>query len=459
MNNKKLRNIVIILVAVITVFLIIASQAGWIGKEAATKVSVQKTELRNIIEFVSASGKIQPEKEIIIAPDASGEIVGLYVKEGDSVKAGDLLMKINPDIYLSTVEKVTASLNSTKANLANSKARKAQVEAQLLKAESDYKRGKKLFEQKVISQSEFDGINTSYEVAKSEVKAAEESVAAAEYSIKNAEAGLKEAQDNLTKTAVFAPIDGTISKLSKELGERVAGASQFSGGTEVMRIANLANMEAQVDVSENDIVRVKLGDTALIEIDAYLDRKFKGIVTQIANSSNSDLTSTDQVTNFKVKIRVLQSSYNDLLKKNPRQTSPFRPGMSASVEIMTNYRQNVVSIPIQAVTTRQDTSAFGAKTRRPKSKIKVENGSTQTKNTKSTKIKEEVKEYVFVLENNKAVLRMVKTGIQDDQNFEIIEGLKEGEQIIIAPYKAISRSLKNREPVEVVDKSKLFDNK
>lgn len=461
-KNKKLRNIIIILTSVIIVFLIIASQAGWIKKENATKVSIQKVELRNITEYVTASGKIQPEKEIIIAPDASGEIVGLYVKEGDSVKTGDLLMKINPDIYISTLEKVTASLNTTRANYANSKARKAQSEAQLLKSEADYKRNSKLYEQKVISQADFDAASMAYQVAKADVEAAKESVAAAEYSVKNAEAALKEAQDNLTKTAVFAPIDGTISKLSKELGERVAGASQFSGGTEVMRIANLANMEAQVDVSENDIVRVTLGDTALIEVDAYLNRKFKGIVTQIANSSNSDLTSTDQVTNFKVKIRVLQSSYHDLLEKNPGQTSPFRPGMSASVEIMTNYRQNVISVPIQAVTTRQDTSSVGnkvAKFKEKKPSADEDNNQMSSDNDKKAKVDKDIEasEYVFIFRNNEAVLQMVKTGIQDDQYFEILEGLKEGDEVITAPYRAISKNLQNHQKVEVVDKSKLFD--
>jgi HlyD family secretion protein len=454
MNNKKLRNIVLILVGVIIIFLIVAKQAGWIGEKHTTKVSTEKVELRNIIEYVSASGKIQPEKEIIIAPDASGEIVGLFVKEGDSIRKGDLLMKINPDIYISTVEKVTASLNSTKANLANSKARKSQAEAQLIKAEADFKRNKKLFEDKVISESDFEAIKSSYEVAKAEVNAAKESVAAALYSVKNAEAALKEAKDNLTKTAVFAPIDGTVSKLVKELGERVAGASQFSGGTEVMRLANLANMEAQVDVSENDIVRVKLGDTALIEVDAYLDRKFKGIVTRIANSSNSDLTNTDQVTNFKVRIRILQSSYADLMENTPSNISPFRPGMSASVDILTSYRQNILSVPIQAVTTRMDTSSFSSSKRSAKKQEKTE----EKAKDETPDIEKESLEYVFVLDNNKAVLKRVETGIQDDKYFEILSGLSEGDEIITAPYRAISKTLKNQEEVEVVKKDRLFGN-
>jgi len=453
-KNKKVQKIIIISAAVVIVLLIVAKQAGWVGKNELTKVSIQEVEIRNITEYVSASGKIQPEKEIIIAPDASGEIVGLFIKEGDSVKKGDLLLKINPDIYLSTLDKVKAALNTTKANLANAKARKSQTEAQLLKTESDYKRSEKLFNQKVISQSDFDAALSGYKVSKAEVQAAKESVAASEFSVKNAEAGLKEAQDNLTKTAVFAPIDGTISKLSKELGERVAGASQFSGGTEVMRIANLNNMEAQVDVSESDIVRVKLGDTAIIEVDAYLDKKFKGIVTQIANSSNTDLTNSDQVTNFKVKIRVLQSSYQDLMNKSNGNISPFRPGMSASVDILTNSKQGVVSVPIQAVTTRDDTSSFGAY-KKHKRKDKKEDKDKDSK--KEDKKKEVLKEYVFVFTGGEVVLREVKTGIQDDNYFEITKGLKEGDEVVSAPYRAISKRLKNHQKVLVVDKEKLFD--
>ncbi len=436
-NKKKLRRILIIGGIAVLVLLIIGKKAGLIGKEELTKVSTDKVERRDITEYVSASGKIQPAKEIIIAPDASGEIVGLYVKEGDSVKKGDLLLKINPDIYKSAVDKAAAALNTTKANLANAKARQSQTEARMLKAKADFDRSKKLFDQNVISQSDYDAAQSAYKVALADVKAAKENVAAAEYSVKNAEAALKEAEDNLTKTAVYAPIDGTISKLSKELGERVAGASQFSGGTEVMRIANLNNMEAQVDVSETDIIRVKTGDTALIEVDAYLDRKFKGVVTQIANSSNTNQQNTDQVTNFKVKIKMLRSSYADLIKKNGE--SPFRPGMSASVDILTAFAHDVLSVPIQAVTTRQDEKA-------DKATEKAED-----------KVKDEVKEYVFVLQKDKVVLRRVKTGIQDDKYFEILSGLKEGEEIITAPYSAISKRLKDGQRVKVVDKSKLFE--
>lgn len=336
-KNKKLIWI-ISAIAILLIILVVLRKTGVIGQEEKQKVSTEKVSIRSITESVTASGKIQPEKEVIIAPDASGEIVGINVKEGDQVKAGDLLLKIKPDFYLSTLEKVKANLNSSKSNLANAKARSAQTNAQFLKAESDFKRSQKLYSQKVISDAEFDAAKSAFDVAKSEVDAANENVESARFQVHNAEAGLKEANDNLTKTAVFAPMDGTVSSLTKELGERVAGASEFSAGTEVMRIADLSNMEVRVDVGENDIVRVKLNDTALIEVDAYLNRKFKGIVTQIANSATSTngVVSTEQVTNFTVKIRILQSSYSDLIDTGKKYLSPFRPGMSASVEILTS---------------------------------------------------------------------------------------------------------------------------
>ncbi len=448
-NKNKKRNIIVIIIALVVVAgLVTAKKTGLIGKKEYLKVSTEKVERRSIVEEIAASGKIQPEKEILIAPDASGEIVGLYVKEGDSVKAGQLLLKINPDVYESNVEKSSAMLNSAKANLANSKARLSQSEAQMVKAEADFKRSRELHKKEVISDADFEAAKSQYDVAKAQVDAAKESVEASRYSVKNSEAAVKEAENNLRKTAVFAPIDGTVSKLSKELGERVSGASQFSGGTEVMRIANLNNMEVQVDVGENDIVRVHLYDTALIEVDAYLGRKFKGIVTQIANSANTTQGATDQVTNFKVRIRMLSSSYADLMDLNNPNLSPFRPGMSASVEILTKYVSNVLTIAIPAVTTRDDTSSYrssGGKNYEKKKDDKVN-------------IENDVQEYVFLYKDGKVILRKVKTGVQDDNYFEITEGLDEGDVVVTAPYRAISKKLKNKQPVERVEKEELFSD-
>ena len=445
-NHKKRNRIIVAIIIIIVVSLVVAKKSGLIGQEDLTKVAVEKVERRSIIEKIAASGKIQPEKEIMIAPDASGEIVGLYVKEGDSVHTGQLLLKINPDIYESNVEKARAMLNSSKANLANAKARLAQSEAQLLKAEADYKRSKDLHEKSVISDADFEAATSQYEVAKAQVEAAKETVSASEFSVKNAEAAVKEAENNLRKTAVFAPIDGTVSKLSKELGERVAGASQFSEGTEVMRIANLNNMEVQVDVGENDIVRVHLNDTALIEVDAYLGRKFKGVVTQIANSANSEPGSSNQVTNFKVRIRILSDSYEDLINKDKPNLSPFRPGMSASVDILTKYVSNVISVPIPAVTTRDDTTSYNS----------FRKGSLDKSISTKDNLEADIQEYVFVYHDGKVWLQKVKTGVQDNNYFEITEGLEEGEEVVVAPYRAISKRLKNKQPVEKVEKTELF---
>jgi len=453
-KNNKTRNIILVSIAVVGIIaLIVAKKQGLLGTEQYQKVSTQEIEVGSIIESITASGKIQPEREILIAPDASGEIKGIFVKEGDSVKEGQLLLKINPDIYLSTMDKVRANLNSSKANLANSKARYSQSKSQLLKAENSFKRQNKLHDKEVISDSDFEAAESTYEVAKADVEASKQSVESSKFQVKNAEAGLREAQDNLTKTAVYSPLDGTVSKLSKEVGERVSGASQFSAGSEVMRIANLNHMEAQVDVSENDIIRVSLNDTALIEVDAYLGRKFKGLVSEIANSAKLSGQGTDQVTNFVVKIRILSSSYDDLLDAKNPNLSPFRPGMSASVEILTTYENNIVTVPIQAVTTRNDTSSWSqnGNNYQGKKKSKVDNGK------KKVELETETKTYVFVYSDSKVKLREIKIGIQDTEFYQVKSGLEKGEEVVVAPYRAVSKKLKNKQAVNKVDKTELFN--
>ncbi len=450
-KNKK-RNIILISIAVIIVIaVVVAKKQGIIGAEELQKVSTEEVKIGSIIESITASGKIQPEREILIAPDASGEIKGIFVKEGDSVKQGQLLLKINPDIYLSTMDKVMANLNSSKANLANSKARYSQSKSQLLKSKNDFKRNKQLHDNDVISDADFEAAQSSFDVAMAESEAAKQSVESSKFQVKNAEAALREAQDNLTKTAVYSPLNGTVSKLSKEVGERVSGASQFSSGSEVMRIANLNNMEAQVDVSENDIIRVSIGDTALIEVDAYLGRKFKGLVSEIANSANSTGQGTDQITNFMVKIRILGSSYNDLLDKNNPNLSPFRPGMSASVEILTTYENNIITVPIQAVATRTDTSSWRKGSSNNYSSYKKAN------NKKKVDLEDETKTYVFVYSDSKVELREVKIGIQDSDFYQVKSGLEEGEEVVVAPYRAVSKKLKNKQAVNKVEKSDLFN--
>jgi HlyD family secretion protein len=447
MKKNKLLKYLLLTVAVLIIFMIIGKKKGWIGQKELTTVSVEKSAIRSLTETVSANGKVQPEVEVKITPDVSGEVVELYIKEGEKVEKGQLLAKINPNIYASAVERMAAALNSAKASLANAKARMVQTESQFTKAEASYKRNKKLADDGTISASDFEAAQSAYEVAKAEVDAARENVAGSEYNIKSSEAALKEAKDNLLKTSIFAPVSGTVSKLSIEKGERVVGTSQMAG-TEMMRIANLNEMEVSVDVNENDIIRVHLSDTAVIDIDSYLDRKFKGIVTEMGNSANTSGMSTDQVTNFPVKIRILRDSYKELIPKDQPHLSPFRPGMSATVEIQTKRADNVITIPIQSVTTR-DTTKKSARL----------SASRQGEKQEDQKKDEKVLECVFVVKNGVAELRNVTTGIQDNTYIEIKSGLKQGEEVVNGPYSAIAKKLKHGDPVKVVPKDQLFNMK
>lgn len=446
-KRKRTRNILIAVTVIVVIGLVIAKKSGVIGKTDSTKVTVEKVEIRSIVETVSANGKIQPESEVKISPDVSGEVVELYVKEGDQVKAGDLLAKIDPKIYASNYDRILAGLNTQKANLANARARVSQVQAQFINAKATFDRNERLWKEKAISASEFDAAKSAFEVARAEVSAAEENVKASEFSVKSAEASVKEAGENLYKTSIYSPVDGTISRLNVEKGERVAGASQFSAGTEILRIANLSLMEVIVSVNENDIVRVSLNDTALVEVDSYLNRKFKGVVTEIATSANITGVSADQVTNFDVTIRMLPDSYKDL---QAATFSPFRPGMSATVDIQTTQANNVLTVPIQAVTTRQDSTDM------KKEPVNESDGLQATNEEEKPKLSEPIQEYVFVLEDGKAKLRKVKTGIQDNTYIEITEGLKKDETVVSGPYRAISRTLKDGAVINVVDKEELF---
>ena len=409
--------------------LAIAKQQGLIGKEPSTEVEFTKAKKADIIERVSASGKIQPEIEVKLSPDVSGEIVGLYVNEGDSVRAGQLLLKIRPDNYESLLSRAEAQVNSSKASVEQSKSGQSQSESRLLKAKIDYDRNKKLHDDKVISDADFDQFNSQYLVAKQDVESAKANVQAAVFNVKSTEAALKEARANLTKTTIYAPQSGTVSKLNVELGERVVGTSQMAG-TELLRIANLNKMEVRVNVNENDITRVSMNDTVIIDVDSYSasGRKFKGIVYEIASSANglgssaaAAAVSSDAVTEFEVKIRILRSSYSDLIVG--KRSYPLKPGMTASVEIITNRKMGVLSVPLATVTTRDPTM----KPEGDKKEGEEDNNQEPEKVIK----KDKIKEVVFVMDkDSKAKLREVKTGISDFENIEILSGLKEGETII-----------------------------
>ncbi|WP_264560318.1 efflux RND transporter periplasmic adaptor subunit [Flavobacterium sp. N2270] len=429
MTKKSIFITVGSVVAFIAVLLVLKN-TGVIGNNEDVKiVEIAKVNEMTIVETVSATGKIQPEVEIKISSEVSGEIIDLPIKEGQQVKKGDLLVKINPDIYVSGVNRTAASVSNTKAGL-------SQAEAQVKEAKANYDRNKALFNKGVISKSEWDRIVSAYEVAVA-------SKQSAYYNVQSASATLTEAKDNLGRTTIYAPADGTISLLSVELGERVLGTQQMAG-TEILRVANLNHMEVEVDVNENDIVKVTVGDSANIEVDAYLKKEFKGIVTSISNSASSTLTA-DQVTNFKVKVRILKDSYMDLIEGKPDTYSPFRPGMTATVDIITNRKTKVIGAPISAVVIKDDTTSV------KKDIIAELDKEAQEKN--GTYKSDQKFECVFVKNGDKAQIRVVKTGIQDDTNIEIISGLKKGDEIITGPYTMVSKDLNSNDKIKLEDKS------
>jgi len=422
MSKKKLYWIIGGAILVI-VILIALSKAGVIGnKEKGTQVETAAADEITIVETVSATGKIQPEIEVKISSEVSGEIIELPVKEGQVVKKGQLLARINPDLY-------TSGLNRSVSNLSGTKAGLSQADASFKEAKANYDRSKTLFDKGIISKSDWDKAIATFEGA----KASKES---AYYNVQSASATVKESRDNLGRTVIYAPADGTISSLGVELGERVLGQQQMTG-TEILRVANLNNMEVEVDVNENDIVKINIGDSTKIQVDAYLKKEFKGIVTSISNSASST-TSADQVTNFKVKIRILKESYKDLVEGKPDTYSPFRPGMTATVDIITTRKEHVIGVPISSVVVKSDTAAT------KKFEVKDESADKKVASKSDKKM-----ECVFVKVGNKAKIRVIKTGIQDDTNIEVISGLKKGDVIITGPYSTVSKELSSGDIVIV----------
>ncbi|WBL21994.1 efflux RND transporter periplasmic adaptor subunit [Zunongwangia sp. HRR-M8] len=417
--KKKTLFIILGVVIVLIILLVVGKKSGMFGKSGNFK-QIEVTEIKplDIVETVSATGKIQPEVEVKLSSEVSGEIIELPIKEGQQVEKGDLLVRINPDLYQSSLQRSQASMENTRANY-------AQSQASLKQAKADYERNKTLFDKGVISKAEWDGIVSNYEVAEANKESAY-------YSMQSAAATVTEAQDNLGRTSIYAPMSGTISKLDAELGERVVGTQQMAG-TEILRVANLSNMEVEVDVNENDIVKVEVGDSTTVEVDAYLRKEFRGVVTEISNSADSELT-TDQVTNFKVKVRILEESYQDLLEGRGENYSPFRPGMTATVDIITNQKNNVIGVPISAIVVKSDTTS-----------AKTGSLPASAKETDPSKLYE----CVFVKNGEEAKLRVVKTGVQDDANIQITEGLKEGETVITGPYNVVTKTLKSGDKVEV----------
>lgn len=431
MAKKKSHKVLYILLAVvgaIIVFAIIGKSAGWIGGEKEVAVETTKAKKLSIIEKVSASGVIEPEIEVKLSPDVAGEIIELNVMEGDSVKVGDLLVKIRPDNFISALDRARANLNQQMANLAQAKANLKRSEAQFTRADLDYKRSEKLYADKVISDSDWELAQSNFLTAQNDLEAAKQNVLGAEYIIKSSQATVNEANENLRLTNVYSPVNGTVSKLLVEKGERVVGTQQMAG-TEMLRLADLSKMEVRVNVNENDIIRISLGDTTLIDVDSYasVGKRFKGVVTSIANSANTK-ASIDAVTEFEVKIRIINESYAELVTQKNR--FPFRPGMTASVDIITQKKTNILSVPLAAVTTREDQTNDNA------------DGTTK------------LKELIYVVENGKAVQKEIKTGISDFDNIEILEGVNEGDELVSGPYFVVSKQLKEGDLLKITKKDK-----
>ena len=426
----KLNKTFWIIVSVLIVALLVA--AKWFGgRTEATTVQIEQANMRTIVERVSASGKIQPEVEVNITAEVSGQIIALPVKEGDQVTQGDLLVQINPDLYEAALNRAKAAANSARSNLASARAQRAQADAQFFASEKGWERTQKLFNERVLSQADFDAAQANFRTAEATLTSATESIRSAEFAISSAEASVQEAQDNLSRTTLVAPQSGTVTALVKEVGESVQG-NGFTAGEVVMKVSDLSVMEVDVEVNESDIVRVSMKDAAEIEVDAYLEETFSGTVTEIGNTAlNAGLNgfAMDQVTNFSVKVRLQPESYSAMLENDDSvNISPFRPGMSAKVDILTRRAENVISIPIQSVSTREK-----------------END------------EEETELGVFILVDGIAEWKVVETGIQDNRYIEIKSGLQESDEVVIGPYQAVSRTLSNGDAVEAQEDSENDD--
>jgi len=442
----KTTKYVLIGLGALVVIYIAGKAAGVWGKPPKTQVATEKADTRFINESVSASGKIKAHVEVKISPEVSGEVVELPVKEGDVVKKGQLICRIRPDILQSDFDRSVAAYNSQKASVGNTTQLLKQAEATYENQAAIYKRDKVLFDSKVLTAAEFDAAKASYEGAKAQLEAAKQNVAGSNYGLAQSAASVKESQANLNKTTIYSPVDGVISKLSIQKGERVLGTQQFAG-TEIMTISDLNQLDVNVDVNENDINRITLGDSSKIQVDAFQSKLFTGTVTEIGSAANVVGTTADQVTNFTVKVRIDPKSYVALLNKTASNPSPFRPGLTATVEIQTNHAKTL-AVPIQSVTTRQDTKTAITSNK--------DGGKPDDNSDNKAKITTAAKEYVFVYSAGKVKQVTVTTGIQDDSYIQILSGLKAGDEVVSAPYTAISKTLNDKMEVEKVDKSKLF---
>ena len=431
-------------IVVLIVVLLVGKSMGIIGKPTEIEVEVAKSKRATIEEKVSASGTVQPVVEIKIAPEVSGEIIELNVEDGDSVRLNQLLVRIRPDVLMSQLERSEAGLSQQRANVLSSEAGLSRAQATFIRAEADYQRQEKLWNEKVISEADWQLAKQNYEIAKNDLTSSKQSLEAAKYIVMSTEASVREARENVRRTAVVAPMKGIVSKLNVKRGERVVGTIQMQG-TEMLRIADLSLMEVRVNVNENDIVRVHLNDSVNIDVDAYAidNKRFKGIVTNIANTAKDKL-SADAITEFEVRILVLSGSYEDLVKKGNRY--PFRPGMTASVEILTNKKENVMSVPLAAVTTRNPNELTTDQNQQGQP---VNNTNRAVDEKKDLSKKKEDKVVVFINDGGVAKMVEVKTGISDYENIEILSGIQDSTAVVTGPFLAVSKRLKNGDKIRV----------
>ena len=407
----------------IIILTLIVAASIFKGGKSEELVTTEKIQDKTIVETVTVTGKILPKSEVKISPDVSGEIIDMFVNEGDSVVEGQLLVTINPEIYLTTVNQLRANLNNAKANLSSAEAQELRSKVALDIAEDNFERQKKLHQENITSDLEWENARVQYEQIKTEATVASKNKTAALYNVKSLAARLDEGMKTLDRTKILAPQSGIVTQLSSEKGERVVGTAQMAG-TEIMRISDLSRMEVEVKINENDIVRLELNDEADIRVDAYPKKTFTGRVTEIANSAkfNANMDINEQVTNYTVKIQIDPSSYADLISASRPQ--PLLPGMTASAEIKTEKRENALALPIAALTTRNP----------KKDKSKSSN-------------LDEIETWVFVYENGKAVAKKVKTGIQDLDYFEVISGLSKGENVITSPSMSIAKTMMDGDKV------------
>ncbi len=458
--SKKIWWIIgILLVAIVA--LVLLKKKGVIGKDQTTKVAAETIQKRTIIETVSASGKVYPEDERKVSSDVSGEVVEMYVDEGDSVRKGQLLARVFADVLTSARDRAASVVNQQQAQVDNTQASLASFEARFNQAKLNYDRQKKLLNDKVISRAEFETAESQYLAAQADFNAARQTIRSGKAGVQSAQASLTEANKNLSRTTIISPMDGIVSLLAVKKGERVAG-NQFSLGTEVLRVADMSKIEVRVDVGENDIPKVKIGDSAIIEVDAYNDRKFMGVVTKISSSSTSAQTvaaaTTGDVTNYKVYIRINPESYKDLIDPAKGKNLPFRPGMSASADIMTKRHIDVIAVPILAVTTRdKNEKESQAKAKEEKEKQKAQGQSTTGD---APVLSDDLEEVVFVVQADGTVKKVpIKTDIQDNEYIEVLSGIKVGDKVVSAPYNTISKLLKDGMKVNVVPKDKVYETK